>query len=349
MALPGLASALPAGSSELSATQLRDRIRTSQGVGWSGYGVSRGRLVLPDVPELSDLPSLVGDTTRVRAWWRGADRWRVDALSLVGEVDTTRDPDGGWTWVSADRQALRIVGSTDVRLPQAVDLLAPSLGYRLTGTDDVTLSRLPARRVAGRSAAGLRLVPRHPQQTTVQAVDVFADPTTGLPLAVDVRAGGKVVLRSELLDLDLSAPAEARTRFTPPPSARVASGQAPDIAATVDRFAPYALPGTLAGLPRQARSPLSAGGGVGTYGVGLTALAVLPLPRDIADRVIARVDSAGAKDTGGVAELSTPLISALVATAGRHRGYLLVGTVPVARLTQALQQLRTNPPPRTER
>ncbi len=350
--LPTLVGALPvavpAQASALTAGQLLARVRASDGVGWSGYGESRGSLVLPDVRELAELPGLLGGRTRARAWWRGPQDWRVDALSLVGETDTTRDADGGWTWDSADRRALRIVGDLDVRLPTAADLLAPTLGHRLAGTAQVTASLLPGRRVAGRSTVGLRLVPQQPAETTVTAVELWAEPATGLPLAVEVHARGvtEPVVSAVLLDLDLRPPPPQRTLFTRPVGATVTVGEAPDVAALVDRFAPYTLPDALARLPRRDRSPLAAGGGVGTYGDGFTALALLPLPRDLAQRIVDRVDNA---DDDGVARISTPLVNALVAVTGRRRAYLLVGTVPASRLTEALVQLRADPPPRTDR
>ncbi|MCW2679842.1 MAG: hypothetical protein JWM62_1243 [Frankiales bacterium] len=71
LSLPSLAGALPADGSTLSPAGLLERIRASDGVGWSGYGESRGTLVLPDVRELGDLPGLFAGTTRARAWWRG--------------------------------------------------------------------------------------------------------------------------------------------------------------------------------------------------------------------------------------------------------------------------------------
>jgi hypothetical protein len=188
-------------------------------------------------------------------------QWRVDALTLVGEVDTTRDPNGGWTWNSADRRALRIVGELDVRLPTAADLLAPALGHRLAGTQDVEVSALPPRRVAGRSADGVRLVPRDPARTTVRSVDLWADVPTGLPLRVEVSAAGEdePVLTSVLLDLELEAPPTELTDFPRPRNADVTVGDAPDVAVLADRFAPYLLPDELAGLPRRPRSPLSTG------------------------------------------------------------------------------------------
>lgn len=345
VALPSLAGELPVASSELSAQQLRERVRTSDEVAWSGYGESRGRLVLPDVRDLGELPGLFAGTTRTRAWWRGPDDWRVDALTLVGEVDTTRDPDGGWSWSSADRRAVRIVGDLDVRLPHAGDLLAPALGHRLAGTADVDVSPLPARRVAGRSAAGLRLVPRSPTTTTVRSVDLWVEPETGLPLQVEVRAAGRdaPALSALLLDLDLATPPPARTAFEPPPRAAVFVGEARDVAAAADRFAPYALPAELAGLPRRARSPLTTGGGVGTYGDGFSALAVLPLPRDVGRRLLFRIGLDPEGD-GTTARVATPLVNGLVGAGGDDRAYLIVGTVPDALLDRALAELRASPP-----
>lgn len=347
LAVPALAGALPSTASDLTAEQLLERVRASDDVAWSGYGTSRGTLVVPDVRELSDLPGLVGETTRARAWWRGPDDWRVDALSLVGETGTTRDADGGWTWQSVDRRAVRVVGALDVRLPVAADLLAPVLGHRLAGTSGVDLERLPARRVAGRSADGLRLVPREPAATTVRSVDLWVEPRTGLVLRVEVRTSAAAPsLTATLLDLDLSTPDASLTDFPRPANASVVVEDAPDIAALADRFAPYRLPGVLAGLPRSQRSALSTGGGVGTYGDGLTAVALVPLPRDFGDRVIRRIDP---DDDDRTAEISTPLVNAVVGRAGRERAYLLVGTVPAARLRAALEQLRTTPPPRVDR
>ena len=345
VALPSLAGALPVRSSDLSAAGLLERIRASDRVGWSGYGESRGSLVLPDVRELGELPGLFAGTTRARAWWRGPQSWRVDALTPVGEVDTTRDPNGGWTWISADRRALRLVGELDVRFPAAADLLAAALGHRLAGTADVEVSPLPARRVAGRAAAGVRLVPNDPERTTVRAVDVWADVPTGLPLRVEVRAAGEQapVLTSVLLDLDLETPAASLVDFPRPRGAAVTVGEAPDVAVLADRFAPYVLPDVLAGLPRRPRSVLSTGGGVGTYGDGFTALAVVPLPDDLGRRLVDRIDPDA---QGGVARVSTPLVNGLVGLGADDRAYLVVGTVPEALLTTVLVQLRADPPRR---
>ncbi|MGI8537646.1 MAG: hypothetical protein ACR2K2_14465 [Mycobacteriales bacterium] len=343
-ALPTLAGALPADRTDASAEQLLARVKASGSVGWSGYGESRGALVLPDVDELSALPALFGGTTRARAWWRGPQDWRVDALTPVGEVDTTSDEQGGWTWSSADRQATRLSGALDVRLPAAADLLAPTLGRRLAGTSDVVTSRLPARRVAGRSAAGLRLVPRQPDTTTVGSVEMWVEPGTGLPLRVEVFTAGQPdpVVQTSLLDLDLRPPPAERTRFVPPREATVTVVDAPDLAALADRFAPYRLPDELVGLPRRPRSTLSVGGGVGTYGDGFTALALVPLPHELGHNIIRRV---GSDPEASFATISTSLVNALVGVDRGGRAYLLAGTVPMSLLTTALERLRADPPP----
>ena len=52
-ATPTLAGALPADGSDASAEQLLTQVRASSAVAWSGYGESRGSLVLPDVRELA--------------------------------------------------------------------------------------------------------------------------------------------------------------------------------------------------------------------------------------------------------------------------------------------------------
>jgi len=341
--LPSVVGALPARTTTLSAQELLRRVRASHAVAWSGYGESRGALGLPDVDQLGDLPALLGDTTRVRAWWRGPDDWRADALTLVDETDTTRDPGGSWTWRSADLRAVRVEGELAVRLPAAPDLLAPVLGRRLAGADDVDASRLPARRVAGRAADGLRLVPRAASSTTVAQVDLWVDPAHGLVLRVEVTARGRAEpsLVAVLLEVDLRRPPAERTSFAPPPDASTTVARAPDLAALADRFAPWRLPDRLAGLPRHSRSASPTAGGVASYGRGFTALTVVPVPVAIALRIVRRVEPEGEERSAAV---RTPLFSALVSAEERRRAYLLVGTVPRETLSAALAELRADPP-----
>lgn len=344
VALPTAVGALPVKDSALSAAQLRDRVRASGNVGWSGTAESRAALALPDVRDLGDLPALLGGTVRTRVWWRGPMSWRVDEQRLTGEQDVIVDGSRTTIWTSADRTVADLYGDLPVRLPRAADLVAPVLGRRLAGAPDTVLSRLPERRVAGVSAVGLRLVPRDPATSTVASVELWADPATGLVLQVELRAQGQdaPVLTTLLLDLDRSTPPAQRTEFVVPRGADRTVDEAPDIAAQVDKAVPYILPGRLAGSPRQVVPGLEQARGVGTYGAGLSAFAVVPLPRDVADRLSRRLAAAGGP------RLSTPLVNALVGSTPR-RTYLLVGSVPPGVLDRAFAELQQRPPPRTDR
>lgn len=185
MALPAAIRALPARDSALSAAELLRRVKASGGVAYSGYAEAVGGLQLPVTDEFSDLANLLGERTKLRVWWRGDDNWRVDALEPGGETDLIHDARGTTVW---EYEAARVTRTTDpeVRLPRTADLLPSLLGRRLLSearTDEV--SRLPAERVAGRDAPGLRLDPADPQ-SSVDHVDVWVDSRTGLPLRVAV-------------------------------------------------------------------------------------------------------------------------------------------------------------------
>jgi hypothetical protein len=318
--------------------RLRDLVVASADTGWSGYAESRGTLALPDVRELGDVAALLGGPTRTRVWWRDRDEWRVDRLTLAGEVDQVQERTATTTWDSSDRRVQVLVGSLPARLPQPADLVAPVLGRRLAATPDVDVAGLPARRVAGVSAAGLRLTPRNPGTTTVGSVDLWVDPETGLALRVEVTAQGapRPSLTSVVLDLDPRTPPVERVTFDAPPDAQRTVGEAPDVAAVLERVAPYRLPDVLGGQARTDLTGVGTGAGVGTYGEGLSAFAVAPLPGRIGRRI------ADALEDGALAD---PLVSAVVGEAGGVT-YLLVGTVPLDVLRTGLATLVESPPPR---
>ena len=147
------------------------------------------------------MTSLLTGTTRVRTWYAAPSRWRFDVVSDRRRARMcTRTPEGEFTWDYGANLLTRLVGTPPVRLPRAGDLLPPDLARRvLSAARDDPVSALPARRVAGRPAAGLRLTPADPA-TTIGHVDVWADPDTGLPVAVEVTARGadRPVLVSQL-------------------------------------------------------------------------------------------------------------------------------------------------------
>ncbi|GAC1324056.1 MAG: hypothetical protein NVSMB13_04870 [Mycobacteriales bacterium] len=345
--LPSVVSAVPLGSVDRSdAATVLARVRSSSAVPYQGYAESHGILELPDVPQFGDLISLLGGTTRMRAWWSDSTHWRVDDISLANEVDTYRDPLGTWTWDSGPRRAVRVPLEPRVRLPRAADLLPPELGRRLAGAaHPEEVSRTGDRRIAGRLATGVRITPGDPV-TTIGRIELWADRATGLPLRAEVtpRGADQPVLRTSFLDLRLRSDAPAPT-FRPPLGSSASVVNAPDIASRLDELAPYLLPEVLAGLPRRVRiAGIAADAGTATYGDGYALMAVLPLPVDLTAQVLRRLEGTPAtptdigRTTATALGIDTPLINALVVRAGR-RGYLIAGTVAPTVLADAARVL----------
>ncbi|HVE62494.1 MAG TPA: hypothetical protein VNB94_01645, partial [Mycobacteriales bacterium] len=206
--LPAAIAALPVADSSISAADLLTRIRASTPVAYQGYAESRAGLTLPDVREVGDVLELLGESTSMRVWYAGPQAFRVDALHPAGEKNLAVDGTGSWIWDSFEQRATRMEGESEVRLARPADLLPPELSRRMAAAakaEEVT--RIPPRRVAGRAAPGLRITPRS-AETTIGRVDIWAEPRTGLPLAVEVttRTGTRPVIAALFLDLELRRP-----------------------------------------------------------------------------------------------------------------------------------------------
>ena len=94
-ALPSLAGARPQPADRtVSASTLLARVRASSTTGYSGYAQTAGSASIPDVADLGDIPSLLGDVTMLRVWWSGPQQWRVDTVSATNEEDTYAPPRG---------------------------------------------------------------------------------------------------------------------------------------------------------------------------------------------------------------------------------------------------------------
>ncbi len=340
VALPALVAALPAGDTAAPATDLRARVLASAQLPFSGYAISTGGLTLPVDDALTGVADLLSDQTTMRAWYRGPEDWRVDVVTATGETGTHRDASGTWTWTYADQRASR-GAEPPLALPTAPDLLPSALGRRLLSeATDAELSRIDPVRVAGRDALGVRYTPAAPA-ASVQAVDIWVDPNTGLPLRVVVRAAGSTVpaLDTRFLDLSTSAPAPVTTAFTPPAGAAISS--ATDLT-TLDlgrRLSQVQLPGSLVGLDRRAAAGVP--GAIGVYGTGVTQLAVTPLPGRAAGSLRAQLAATpGAVVDGlGVRSAAGPL--GLMLVGSRETGsFLLAGTVTLDALAAAAQQLQ---------
>ena len=172
-------------------------------------------------------------------------------------------------------------------------------------------------------------------------VEIFVDAETGLPLRVRVFAKGadNPALDTRFVDLDLTPPSADPTTFEPPAGARTETGDTLGILQNAARDLPAVpLPDTLAGLPR--RTLEGAPPAIGIYGRGITVLAVVPLPRGVANdlRNAAAVDPNAVTDDLGSRLTAGPLGILLVAGTGRNQS-VIVGTVTLDALAQAAGEL----------
>jgi hypothetical protein len=346
-AAPAL-DALPRAADHTGAAGLRRRILAGAAQPWTGLAEATGRLSLPDLPALESTTALFSDVTRVRGYVAGPDRWRADALTPVGERDTYRLDGREYVWDFGFDQLTELTGEPALRLPRAADLLPPELGRRLLGrAPEDPVAPLPSRRIAGRTAAGLRLTPDDPD-TTIGRVDVWAEPGSGLPLRVEVapRTDPELpLLLSELQDVELRAPDPATLAPPRPPGGSRVRAAANDLGGALRRLDASAAPGRLAGRDRVVLTG-DALPGVGVYGAGLAGFVLVPVSRGIAQRVLDGAGTAGgvpiAIPRGRAVRVATPLLS-LAVRSGRSGAFLLVGTVGPDVLERAVVELSPVP------
>ncbi|HJQ02428.1 MAG TPA: hypothetical protein VJ851_12565 [Jatrophihabitans sp.] len=357
VALPSVVSALPAGRSNLSAAALLARIQHSQPVGYSGYAESSGGLALPVTSQFSALSDLFGGNTQLRVWWRSDRDWRVDSIGFAGETDLHAEDLGTWSWNYESNTATFTEQpiTPAIRLPTDADLLPPQLARRLLSEAPATeASRLPTARIAGRRAAGLRIVPAQ-GISTIDHIDVWADPGTGLPLRVRAvgKDGGGSAMYSTFLDVHLGAPPDELTTFRIPNGADLRSGTNQDLATTIDRLGGPTPPASLAGVALNARLPNV--GSVGVYGRGVTEFVAIPLPVRIGYSLHSQLAPAASTQAvpgsqpdpdGDSMQLtigSGPLNLVLTPANSPGGTWLLIGTVNAQTLATAAAELLVHP------
>jgi hypothetical protein len=333
VAVPVVLHLLPAADSDVSASRLLQQVRDADDHPWSGYVETDGALQLPDADRFSDVGALFGEHSRMRAWWRDADHWRVDELLVAGETDLVHD--GGdtlrWDYEHLDATVSR---DPDIRLPRTTDLVPPVLAERLLrgiGPDDV--SRIPARRVAGTSAPGLRVVPPS-DLSSIDHADLWLDPRSGVPLRVEVYAdrAGAPAFTSEFRDFSADRPDSADVGFDPPAGVEVNFDDVLDIADAANQYAPVRPPDTVAGLAKSASSDRA----VGVYGRGMTQVIAIPLRDREADALRDQLAT-----TPGVAQdeertvVSVGPLGVVLTGKKGDGGWLLAGTLTRAALVRA--------------
>jgi hypothetical protein len=347
--VPQVPSWLPVAHETVAPETLKQRVLDSANRPYQGYAEVNGTLQLPELPNLSDLTALLTSTTRVRTWYLAPSRWRYAVVSPVGERDVYGTPDGEYTWDYGTNQLTLLVGPAPIRVPRAGDLTPPELARRILSAaagDPVTA--LPTRRIAGHDAAGLRLVPRD-KDTTIGHVDLWADPGTGLPLAVEVTARGTShpVLASRFLDVTFTPPATGVLTPTRPAGSGYDIVPAPGIADALNAIGRGRPPESLAG--RALRQTAAAGiRGVGVYGTGLSAFIVVPVPGYVGRQAADAIKKAGGTTEnparGEITSLSiAPLSVAVASSAYTRRAFLLAGLTNTDVLLDAANELALLP------
>jgi hypothetical protein len=313
-------SARPSGAPAVGAADLAARIRASAGQPYQGYAESVGTLGLPELPKLGQVASLLSRSTRMRAWYAGRTRWRVDVIDTGSERGVYYADGNVTTWdYGANRITVTeaaavgavvtvvggeteltvadVTGESPTRLPRGADLMPPELARRLLnlGTGD-RVTPIEGKRVAGTGAPGLRLTSADPH-STVGHIDIWADPRTGVPLevAVTARDAERPILVTRFLDVRFAAPA-ADALVPPSPRDGVSFTQVDPEDQTAIFGDSFIRPDQLAGLARKGEAPMGfqQRPGVGevrqftirfrtgdVYGTGLTQILVVVLAREL--------------------------------------------------------------------
>jgi hypothetical protein len=344
--LPAVVSAVPASVPAMTATQLESRILASREESFDGYAESSADFNLPDFPAFSSVTPLLDGTTRMRVWQASPDRWRVDTLSDAGESDTYQVGHDEYVWNSGQELLTGIYGQQTVRLPRAADFVPSALAIAIIAQagPKAGLRVLPPRRVGGRSAAGLAVIPASPESTIGQA-DIWADPATGLPLLVEVfgRGAATPALTSEFLQAGPWKPVMSVITPQRGPGTGFTSTTPENFAGLLRDLGGAPLPASLDGFPRRPSPP--GYGQVGLYGNGLATFAVFPFDASTGGQLLTDAVDAGAAQftlsdgTGVVA--SAPLVSLalLQPLYGPPDTFLLVGLVSRTTLEQAAREL----------
>jgi hypothetical protein len=334
VSIPVVSANLPVAEPQITVDELQRRIATSGDDSFSGLFESRGGLRLPDLGRYDDEIAPFKTTSRVRVWYGAPDQWRADELLIGAERGTYREPGGLWHWDSGTR---RIVFSPrdavePLRIPRLMDLSPAELGRRLLAdADGEQITSISARRVAGHVAAGLRITPVS-TTTTIDSVDLWADPQTGVVLHVEIDTGGTAaIFETAFIDMDFGPPSAAVMQFDPDEADEpVRQSPTADVVEALAENSFIPLPDQLAGLPRRGEDT----GALGTYGSGLSVVTVAVAPRGSlgrSGRGIYALPSTDRPWGGRAIVIETSLFNAQIVSLGAL-DIILAGTVTVAEL-----------------
>lgn len=329
---------LPAGEADVGPTELLEQARAGVDRPWSGTVETEGTLQLPDADRFGGVAALFGDHTTMRVWCRDPEHWRVDRLLTTGETDIRRDGDTTLEW-SFERAEATYSRDPAIRLPRPGDLVPPVLAERLLrGVSDADVSPLPNRRLAGETAAGLRLRPPS-ELSSIDHVDIWTGQDSHLPLRVEVYATGEAApsFTSSFTDVSTEPPADDTLAFEPTTSTEVNVEDVLDIADAANQYAPVRPPATAAGLELGPASD----GAVGVYGEGATQVIAIPLRDREAGALrdqLALTPGVEQDDERTVASVGP--LGVLLTGRGGDGGWLLAGTLTRDALERAGRDVR---------
>ena len=334
---PVAIQAWPAQDRDVSATELLALVDAGADHPYSGYVESQGTLQLPVADRFTDVGDLFGSSTRMRVWWRAPNAWRVDKLLATGEQDLVHNAQGTTRWRYEQNDAT-LSRDPDIRLPRTADLVPPEVAdLLLDDVDESEVRRLPAVRVAGVDALGLRLRPDAPQ-TSIDHVDLWADPDTGVVLRVVVFGKGRATpaFTSAFEEYSSATPPVERTRFAVPRGADFEFDAVLDIADAANQYAPVLPPDTVAGL---AKAP-QADRAVGIYGSGVTRLLTIPVRDREADPLREQLRlTPGVRTVPQGTLVTIGPLGVLMTGDDTHGGWLIAGTVTADTLIRAAEDL----------
>ncbi|MDF1606086.1 hypothetical protein [Nocardioides sp. YIM 152315] len=324
---------LPAAESDVGAAELLRQVRGAEDHSWSGYIETEGALQLPDTDGFSDVGALFGERTTMRAWWHDGQHWRVAQLLLAGETDLIHRGDTTLRW-DYERFDATLSRDPAIRLPRTADLVPPVLAARLLrGVDVDDVERIPAKRTAGVSAPGLRLVPPS-DLSSIDHADVWLDPGSGVPLRVEVHADGadSPAFTSQFREFSSARPSTDEVSFEPPPGVEVGFDDVLDIADAANQYASVRPPDRVAGLERAASSDQA----VGVYGRGMTEMIAIPIRDREADPLREQLaQTAGVDRSAERTAVSVGPLGVVLTGAAGEGGWLLAGTLTREALDRA--------------
>ena len=347
--LPAVVAAVPSPVAPADPVRLRELILRSAGQPYHGYAESTGTVGVPDLPNLAQVTSLVNGTTRIRSWYDSPSaggstccRWATSTACTARRTVSSCGSTG-------PAGSLRCSVTSPSGCPAPVISCRPDLARRvLAAAPGDPVGALPARRVAGMDAVGLRVRPADPE-TTIGQVDIWALPDTGLPVRVEVTARGASdpVMVTGFLDLRPDRPDPRTLVPANPPDAEQHVLMAPDIVEALGAYNSALFPAELAGRPLRT-AELAGVPGAALYGTGLSAFVVLPLPRGIGGRATEAARKAAAVELtlpGGTGVLLTipPLTVIIERSTLARRSFLLTGLVTRSVLERAAAELSTAP------